>query len=331
MSGDLTLALLLFAGSAVVVVFSGIYLAKYGDALAGLMGWGRLWVGTILVATATSLPELAANITASIRDQPDLVGGDILGSNMVNMFILAIVALVFGGGHFFRRVAIEQRFLVLTAISLTGLAVILGSLHLGLSFLDIGLASLLILGLYVGGMRLVYVRRPQEALKVDGDPTGQGPSLRKAWLLFGLASLGVLVAAPALVFSVERIAAETGLATSFLGVVAVAMVTSMPEASTTIPAVRLGATDLAIGNLFGSCAFNVLILALADPFYRQGTLVEALGDPHVAAGLVAMLLMGMGLIQILLRGGSRYVPVVPTLLVMGLAYAGGVYAVYALG
>jgi len=105
----------------------------------------------------------------------------------------------------------------------------------------------------------------------------------------------------------------------------------MPEASTTIPAVRSGAIDLAIGTLFGSCAFNILILALADPFYRQGTLVEALGDPHVAAGLVAMLLMGIGLTQILLRGGNRYLPVVPTLLLMGIVYAGGVYAVYALG
>ena len=331
MSGDLAVALLLFAGSSALVIFSGVFLAKYGDALADLMGWGRLWAGTILVALATSLPELLTNITASIRDQPELVGGDILGSNMVNMLILALVALLFGGAGFFHRIAPEQKPLVLTAISLTGMALILGAFHVNISVVGVGLASLLIIGAYVGGMRVVYAARPQSAGVSHEDPPRALPSIRRAWLFFGLASLGVMLAAPTLVFSVEQIAESTGLATSFLGVVALAVVTSMPEISTSIAAVRLGAVDLAIGNLYGSCAFNILILSLADPFYRGGVLVETLEDPHFAAGVVAISLMGLGLSQIALRGGSRYLPVVPTLVLMGLVYLGGVYAVYELG
>ena len=138
------------------------------------------------------------------------------------------------------------------------------------------------------------------------------------------------MAAPALAFSAEQIAEETGLAASFVGVAAVALVTTMPEAATSVAAVRLGAVDLAVGNLYGSCAFNVLILALADPFYRDGTLVETLGAEHVAAGLVATLLMGLGLCQILLHGTHRYVLVQPTLVAMGLIYVGGLYLVFAL-
>jgi cation:H+ antiporter len=331
--GDLVQALLLFAGSAVVVIFSGVFLAKYGDALADLMGWGRLWVGTVLVAVATSLPELGTNITAAIRDEPELAGGNILGANMVNMFTLAMVALVFGGAHFFRQVAPEQRFLALAAISLTALAVLLGAFHPDLSFLSIGLGSVIILAVYLGGVRLVYATRPQETSDGDGQasrPSNTLPSRRKAWLFFGLASLGVIVAAPALTFSVEQIAETTGLATGFLGVVAVALVTTMPEASTTVAAVRLGATDLAVGGLYGSCAFNVLILAVADPFYRQGVLVSTLETGHLAAGLVAVLLMALGLSQILLRGRYRYAPVAPVLVVMGLVYVGGLFAVYIL-
>ena len=331
MSGDLLQALLLFAGSSALVIFSGLFLAKYGDLLSGLMGWGRLWVGTILVAVATSLPELVTNITAASRNQPELAGGNILGANMVNMFTLAMVALVFGRARFFRQLAAEQKFLVLIAICLTGLAVLLGSFSPGVSFLGVGLASLLILALYLAGMRIVYVRRPQEASKSDGEsPRGQ-PSLRRTWTLFGIASLGVMVAAIFLTVSVDQIAESTGLATSFLGVVAVAVVTTMPEATTTIAAVRIGAADLAVGTLYGSCAFNILVLALADPFYRQGTLVEALGDAPVAAGLVAILLMTLGLGQILLRGSHPLVPAVPTLVAMGLIYGGGLYLVYSLG
>ena len=332
MSVDLTQALLLFAGSAVVVIFSGVFLSRYGDALAELlMGWGRLWVGTILVATATSLPELVTSITAVSRNDPELAGGNILGSNMVSMFTLAMLALLFRGAHFFRRVSPEQKFLVLTAISLTSFAVILGAFNLGISFLGVGLASVLVLALYVAGMRLVYVTRPQEPVEAEADSSDELPSLRKAWMFFGLASVGVILAAVILVYSVEQIADITGLSTSFLGVVAVALVTTMPEASTTIAAVRSGALDLAVGTLYGSCVFNILILALADPFYRQGTLVETLEIAHIAAGLVAIFLMGLGLGQILLRGNNPYVPVVPTLVVMGFVYIGGLFAVYTLG
>ena len=330
MSNDLVLALLLFAGSTVLVILSGVFLAKYGDAIAELMGWGRLWVGTILVALATSLPELVTNVTAAIRDQPELAGGTILGANMVNMFTLAMVALFFGAASFFRQVAPEQRYLVLIAISLTALAVLLSVFPIGVAIQGVGLASLLILALYLGGMRLVYVTLPKEVTGPADSSNGGLPSLGRAWAVFGLASLGVMVAAPALAFSVEEIAESTGLATSFLGVVAVALVTTMPEASTTITAVRIGATDLAVGNLFGSCAFNILILALADPAYRPGTLVETLESAHVAAGLSAIVLMTLALCQILLRGRHPYMPVVPTVIVMGLAYIGSLYAVYIL-
>ena len=330
MSVDLTQASLLFAGSTILVVFSGVFLAKYGDALAALMGWGQLWVGTVLIALATSLPELVTTLTAAGRNQPDLASGNILGSNMVAMFTLAMVALIFGGARFFRLAAPEQRFLALIAISLTGLAVLLGAFHIGISLLDVGLASVLVLALYLGGMRLVYATRPREPVKAEDDPPSALPSLRRAWVYFGLATIGVVLAAPTLAFSVEQIAESTGLSTSFLGVVAIAVVTTMPEASTTIAAVRFGAIDLAVGNLYGSCTFNILILALADPFYRQGTLVETFGSAHIAAGLVAVLLMSLGLYQILLRGTNSYLPAVPTLVVMGLVYMGGLATVYIL-
>ena len=329
MGGDLAQGLLLFFGGAALVILSGVYLARYGDALAGLLGWGRLWVGTILVAAATSLPELITSVTAASRDQPALAAGNILGSNMVNMFALAMVAILFGGAGFFRMVAPEQRYLVLTAISLTVLAVVLGSLPLGISILEVGLASVLLLALYLGGMRLVYLRRPSEAARQEVGETGS-IGLRKAWLLFGLAALGVMVAASALTVGAERIAESTFLASSFMGVVALAMVTSMPEISTAIASVRLGAVDLGVGNIYGSCAFNIVIFALADPLYRQGVLVETLGSEHVAAGVVAVCLMGCGLALILTKGSYRYLPAVPILVLMGLGYLGAVYLVFSL-
>ena len=321
-------ALLLFVASAILVIASGAYLARYGDVLAARLGWGRVWVGTILVSVATSLPELLTNITVATRDQPDLAGGDILGSNMVNMLVLSSVALLFGGRRFFHQVVPEQRWLVLAASSLTALAIVLIAFPIGLDVVSVGLSSVLILGTYLGAMRLVYVALPTSQPAEEADDGL--PSLRRAWTLFGLASLGVVVAAPLLAVSVEEIAEVTGLATSFLGVIAIAMVTSMPEVSTSITAIRLGASDLAFGNLYGSCAFNILILALADPFYRKGVLVEALGREHIAAGLIAVLLMALGLAQVMARDRVRAALCNAGLAVMVPVYVAGVYLVFVL-
>ena len=81
MSGELTLAIGVFLVSAAVVIFFGSRLAVYGDALASLTGWGRLFVGSILLALATSLPELSTNISAVRLDPPNpsLAVGNVLG------------------------------------------------------------------------------------------------------------------------------------------------------------------------------------------------------------------------------------------------------------
>ncbi len=331
MDSELLRALLLFLASAAVVIVSGIFLAKYGDILADLMGWGRLWVGTILVAVATSLPELVTNLTAVTRDQPDLAGGNIFGANMVNMFTLAAVGLALGGAFYFRRISREQVYLIGVAILLTALAVLLAGTKPGISVGEIGLGSLLIPVVYLAGMRLVYVKRPQQRAVdvVIGSDEGS-PTLARAWLIFGAASGAVIGAAIVLAWSAEEISAATGLSGGFVGVVAVALVTTMPEASTTIAAVRFNAVDLAIGGLYGSCAFNILVLGIVDPFYREGVLLDALGPAHLAAGIAALLLMAAGLMQIVLRGEFRFLPPRPWMLLMCLGYLLSLVAVHQL-
>ena len=117
MEVNLVTAIAIFIGSAVAVIFFGNLLAKYGDALASLTGMGRLFVGSILVALATSLPELSTNISAVqlVPPNPELALGNVLGANMVNMFTLAIVALIFGGKRFLQKVAPEQGYLIVLA------------------------------------------------------------------------------------------------------------------------------------------------------------------------------------------------------------------------
>ena len=313
---SLTIAILVFLGSAGAVIFFGIRLAVYGDALATLTGWGRLFVGSILVALATSLPELATNITA-VRlvepPNPGLAFGNVVGANMLNMFTFAAVALAFGGKLFLQRIAPEQGYLAVTAVALTALALLFGAFKLETAVFKIGLTSLILLLVFVAGMYVVYKTRPAGGDDDEGEDPGM--SLRKAWLMFSLVSGGVIVSGYFLGVSTDSIAEITGISSGTLGILLVSLVTTMPEASSTIAAARMGAFDLGVAGLYGSCAFNVTILFYADIFYRGGKVVEGTGTgidnvaillnrpqpEHFLAGTVAIVLMLVGLVLILSR------------------------------
>ena len=87
----------------------------------------------------------------------------------------------------------------------------------------------------------------------------------------------LVAVAPRLVSSSARIAEQiTGLGTGFVGLVLLGMITSLPEMVTTIAAVRMGAYDLAVGNLFGSNIFNMFALGLTDVFLTSGRFMGAI-------------------------------------------------------
>lgn len=320
----IAVAIVIFLASAVAVVFLGTYLAKYGDALASLTGWGRLFVGSILVALATSLPEVSNNITAVRIDNPELALGDVFGSNMLNMLTLGMVALLFGGKRFLQRVAPEQGYLIMLAALLTGLALIFTAFQTGVNVWQVGLASIVTLVVYLIGMWLVYNRRPS----TDGeDESGEvGITLSRAWMMFILVSLGVIISGVLLAQSVDRIAQLTGVSSGVLGILAVALVTSMPEISATLAAARLGAADLGFAGVYGSCVFNITILAYADFFYRKGVVVNSANTEHLIAGAIAVGLIAWG--GLLLWGRNRLPqPIIVGALVLMLlvTVAGGIW------
>ncbi len=319
-SVGLTVAIIVFLASAVAVVFLGVQLAKYGDALASLTGWGRLFVGSILVALATSLPELSNNITAVQIDNPQLALGNVVGANMINMFTMAMVALVFGGKRFLQRVAPEQGYLIVLAAILTGLAVLFAGVKNGVNVWQIGLSSIILLVVYVAGMWIVYRRRP--AVGDDEEAGDPGMTLSKAWVMFSLVSIGVIIAGVFLAQSVDRVADLTGISSGVLGILAVSIVTTMPEASATVAAARMGAADLGVAGLYGSCVFNVTILSFADPFYRKGIVLNHPEPEHFVAGIFALCLILFG--GLLLWGRNR---LPQPLLLGGLALMAGAYIV----
>jgi len=319
----------IFGLAAVVIVVAAVALAISSDVIADQSGWGRLWVGSLLMAGATSLPELVTNIAAVRIGAPALAAGDILGANMLNMNNLALLASGLGGGELFRRLMPQQALVALLAMALTGIATLSAALHLEVRWLFLSPPSLAILVGYVVGSRILYRMTVKVA---DVETPAEGRSLRWGWTVFMISAAAISGSAPFLATSAQSIAAITGLGESFVGVVAVAFVTTLPELVATGTAIRQGADDLAVAGMFGTNAFNVGALAVADMFSPGESLFGSLDGSHVAAGLFAIVLMGIAALQVRRQRRLPWFSVTEfsTALMVGV-YALGLAVVYRLG
>jgi cation:H+ antiporter len=324
-------AWLVFLLSGAVVVIAGARLARDGDVIADQTGLGATWVGAILVAGATSLPELATDVSAVRQGAPGLAIGDLFGSNMANMFILAVADLLTRQTRLLTEVPINQAMVGVLAISFMALAA--AGILMGDAFtvLGIGWAPLVIGAGYVLGMRLLHRNRAERRPSADGGPRrkdGDAPGLRPAMIGFAVAAIVILVAAPHLARSAATLAEQWGIATGFFGMVFLAAATSLPEAAVVFVAVRAGAHDLAVGNLLGSNCFNMLILVVLDIVDGSGPLLAQAESGVVVGALFGMVLMGQVLLDLLNRAEHRIWYLEPGPALMVLTYVAALFLTY---
>jgi len=323
--------LLVFAVCVALVVRGGTALARYANAIAETTGLGRLWVGTLLLAGATSLPELATDLTAVRIGAVDLAVGDLFGSSLANMLILAIIDLVPPRRQVLRNVAFDHALAASLAISVNALAAAFVLARFEHSVLGVAPGSLLLVFAYVAGSWAVY----RHAVRPSATPAAARlaaaePALttRRALQRFAGAAAVVLVAAPGLAWSAQGIAAISGLGETFVGTWLVGLSTSLPELVASLAAVRLGAFDLAVGNLFGSNAFNMAILLPLD-LAQSGSLFAVLDPTHAISALFSIVLMSLGLAAVVYRAERRFAMIEPDSLLILVAYAAAIGMTYA--
>ncbi|MGE5230627.1 MAG: sodium:calcium antiporter [Deltaproteobacteria bacterium] len=326
----MTTALLLFLVSVTAVVIAGTVLTRAADLIAERTGLGRVWIGVILVATATSLPELATDISAVRLGAPNLGAGDLFGSSMANMLILALLGLVPPRDLVFQRAALDHALSASLAIILTALAAALILAPTGLAVLGMGPESLILLAVFVAGTLTVYRqgRRTPAAPGGAASRTPQGPSLKSAVIRFGIAAVVVVAVSPVFAYSAERIAELTGLGQTFIGTLLVGLSTSLPELVTAFAAARIGAFDLAVGNLFGSNAFNMVVFLPMELAHRGGPLFLLLDPSHALTAFFAIVLMALGLAAIMYRAERRHALVEPGSVLMVICYLLALWALY---
>jgi cation:H+ antiporter len=283
-----------FILSALAIVVAGIFLARSSDTIAELTNLGRLLVGCILLAGATSLPELLVDISAIQKGMPDLAVGDLMGSSLMNLLILGIADLLHRNPNkIFSRAGSQHVLLAALSITLTTLAaaaIFLGPYATNAHIADIGVGPLVIGTVYILGVRLVYFDQ-QISVRKPSSPSDWGTnklSLIKAISIYLLCAFAIFIAAPFLADAAGSIADLTGVSRTFIGSTLVAFCTSLPEVASTIAAVRMGAFGLAVGNIFGSNSFNMIILIPLD-WFHPGNLLGAVSRSHILTALAVVL------------------------------------------
>jgi cation:H+ antiporter len=330
------LAVLQFLVCAAVIVVAGTFLTRYADAIADLTGMGRLLVGSILLAAATSLPELTVDISAVRMGMADLAVGDLMGSSLFNLLILALVDLAHRErGRMFSRAASAHALSATVSIALTSLAaisILVGNRLGGVGVGHISAGSLAILVAYLLSVRMVFYDQrvsAQQAGVPDHPAAATHVTIGHAALGFIVAAAAILLAGPFLADAAGDIAARTGLGTTFVGTTLVAFSTSLPELVATLAAVRMGAFDLAAGNIFGSNAFNMVLLVPLD-LVSSGPLMAGVSINHVVTCLAAILVTAVAVMGQLYQVERRKWLIEPDAIAIILLIVGALFMLYSL-
>lgn len=300
-----------FAVCLAIILIAGTRLSRYGDAIAEKTGLGRIWIGVVLLATITSLPELATGISSvALIGKPNLTLGDLFGSNLLNLVTIAIIDVFYTRGPILHYVGTG---LVLAATASTLLiGAVAASIYVAQNvaslgiFNYIGLYSPIIFCIYliIQYMLIRFQRSQQSQTNTESPPAANHGeiSLTKAVSFFVIAALATAGAGTWLGFIGDELSMVTGLNESFVGSLFLAVCTSAPEIVVSISALRMGALDMAVGNVIGSNLFNMGVTVFVDDlFFTKGPILSYASTDHIFTALIAMLMSCVVIIGLIYR------------------------------
>ena len=299
------------AGVTIIIVTASHFLAKSADIISFKTGLGQSLIGVVLLATATSLPELGTGVSSvTFFDAPDLAAGDAFGSNLFNLLIIGLLDIF------------SRKDPILTMVSAT--AILVGALGIGL--IAIALSAIVIHGMtttastwpispvsivlvlaFMVALFMIYrFEQTQDDSDIEMNSEYAQNSGRAATVMF-LVSAGVILGSAIwLAQTGDNIAEEMGWDASFVGTQFLALSTSLPELATAVAAVRLNAPTLAISNLLGSNLFNMgFVLFVDDAVLIDGALWSNISQVHALTAIVAVIMTTVVIVSLNDRDRTR--------------------------
>jgi cation:H+ antiporter len=301
-----------FLATLLLIAIGGSRLSRYGAVIAARTMLGGTWIGLILLATITSLPELITGVSAvTLAQTADIAVGAILGSCVFNLLVFAILDYLVDRESLFARVSRNHLLSAgfgLILIGVAGSSLVLEHADRAVTFGHVGLSTPLIVLIYGVAVCTVYRRERTrgDPGRADVAPESPQSESRAVFWKFGVAAAVVVVAGLWLPFVGEKMAVALHVHETFVGTLFIAFATSVPELVVSVAAIRIGAPNMAVGNLLGSNLFNIVILVPEDLLFTSGPILSAASGLNVLSAVSALMMTGVVMVALLVRPrGSR--------------------------
>ena len=287
---------------AFLTVILSIKLSYYGDKITKQTKVGAAFVGGLLIASITSLPEFVTSVSAVVIDNAALSFGDIVGSNMFNVFILAVYNIYFFKKDVFKNTSRKYIFECLILIT-DYIFIVLGTNNIFINFVTFFLFC----------AYLIYMI---SVLKNKDEESNEEPDqkVNYVFIKFILTAVIMVFLSIMLTKEADKIAhMYPSFSSSSIGAMLLGITTSLPEVVTTFSLLKLGNFNMAASNMLGSNIFNFLVLAISDIFVKESHIYsysDSYTMMYVVGGIVTTFLLVISLIlkknnkivQILLSG-----------------------------
>jgi len=325
-----------FLLTASIVVLAGIRLSIYGDALGERTGLGSGLIGLIFLAAVTSLPELVVSLTSVIQAKTpaqgaDLATGNMLGSNVFNLLILALMALLFPRN--FKPGEMKKTH---TDSAIYGL-IMLGIFAVAFATANVAAMRVPLLGCSwpVLALPIVYgfiIRREHGQLEMVPVPEQHLPAestlahmpASRFYSILALLSSGIIGGGILLSILGSRMALPPeqggfGLEASLIGTLFLAISTSLPELVISFSSIRMGFLEMSVGNVLGSNMFNLLIIFIADVALRGHSMLRQASANHWTSVILilALTFMAGALLRTKTRAAATLISLMMILLYIG--------------
>jgi cation:H+ antiporter len=307
----LSLAIVLFLVSTLIIAIAGTKLTRTADQLADLTGWGEALFGAIFLGGTTSLPGIVTSVVAAYNGHPQLAISNAIGGIAAQTLFLSIADISYKKTNLEHAAASFAN--LMQGILLIGL---LAFVLIGMSGPDITLFhihpfSFLMILLYILASRLISKAkdRPMWSPRITLATVQDIPdrrnletlSLKKVTLRFAFMAVAVSGAGYAVAKSGIAIANQTGLTETMVGALFTAIATSIPELIVSLAAVRQKALTLSVGNIIGGNTFDVLFVAFADIAYNRGSILHAISSNQVYVVALTMMMTSILILGLLHR------------------------------
>lgn len=306
----LPIAIAVFLLAAGAICWAGTRLAQVADRLADRTGMGEVVAGALFVGASTSLPGAITSMTTAAEGFPSLAIGNALGGLTVQTAFLAVADLVY------RRANLEHAAASPTGLAQGVLLLVLIAIPLiaanepPVTTWEIHPASVLTPLAYLAGLRLLGrvrenpmwkpVQTARTRRELSEPDASDERSDRALWLRFALLAIVTATAGYAVGETSIALVAATGLSATAFGTIFTAIANSLPELVTAVAAVRIGAANLAVGDVIGGNAFEVLFISAAD-FVSPGSIYASFSPEDLTTALIAMLMTGVLLLGMIRR------------------------------